>query len=290
MDVSVKKQNKTTSKEIILIIIGILMVACAIHFFLVPSHLSTGGAGGLAIVLSHYLPFDVGPIYTVLNIILFTIGFIFIGREFGLKSIIVTLALSGIVWLFEIIFPNPQPLSDNLFLLVFIGTMLQGAGVGIVLNQYTSTGGTDIIAKILQKYFGIELNIGCMITDSIVVILAGYTFGVEIMLYSIVGVIINSALVGIVINRLNASKLCYINTSKVDVVCEYILNKLERSANIIPSYGAYTKIEQKLILTAITGREFMRLKEYVHSIDPKAFVVVASANEVLGEKWRRFIG
>lgn len=289
MDVTVKSQPKTTAKEIILIIIGVLMVAFAIHFFLVPSHLSTGGASGLAIVLSHFLPFDVGPIYTAVNIILFAVGIIFIGRDFGIKTIVVTLSLSGVVWLLEVIFPDPKPLSDNLFLLVFLGTIIQGAGVGIVLNQYTSTGGTDIIAKILQKYLGIELNVGCMIADSIVVILAGYAFGIEIMLYSVVGVIINSALVGIVINSLNASKLCYINTSKVEEVCDFIIENLDRSANIIPARGAYSKIEQRLIFTAISGREFMKLKEYVHSIDSKAFVVVASANEVLGEKWRRFI-
>lgn len=289
MDVTVKSKPSITAKEAILIVIGVLMVAFAIHFFLVPNHLSTGGASGLAIVLSHFLPFDVGPIYTFVNIVLFAIGLIFIGKDFGIKTIIVTLSLSGVVWLLEVIFPNPQPLSDNLFLLVFLGTLIQGAGVGIVLNQYTSTGGTDIIAKILQKYLGIELNIGCMIADFIVVLLAGYAFGIEIMLYSVVGVIINSALVGIVINGLNSSKLCYINTSKVEEVCDFILDDLDRSANIIPSRGAYSKVEQRLIFTAINGREFMKLKSYVHSIDPKAFVVVASANEVIGEKWRRFI-
>ena len=131
MDVTVKSKRTTTTKEIVLITIGVLMVAVAIHFFLVPSNLTTGGAGGLAIVLAHYLPFDVGPIYTALNIILFLVGLVFIGKDFGLKTVIVTLSLSGVVWLLEILYPNPAPLSDNLFLIVFLGTIIQGAGVGI---------------------------------------------------------------------------------------------------------------------------------------------------------------
>ena len=290
MDVTVKCKRTTTTKEIVLITIGVLMVAVAIHFFLVPSNLTTGGAGGLAIVLAHYLPFDVGPIYTALNIILFLVGLVFIGKDFGLKTVIVTLSLSGVVWLLEILYPNPAPLSDNLFLIVFLGTIIQGAGVGIVLNQYTSTGGTDIIAKIFQKYFGLNLSIGCFIADFVVVVLAGIAFGFELMLYSVVGVLINSALIDIVIDGLNSSKLCYINTSKVPEVCEFIIKDLDRSANLLNSRGAYSQQEFQLILTAINNREFMRLKEFVHSIDPKAFVVVSSANEVLGEKWRKFIG
>ncbi len=288
MDVTIKQKSKTTPKEIVLILIGIIMIACAIHFFLVPSNLTTGGAGGLSIVLSNYLPFEVGPIYTAINIILFGIGFIFIGKSFGLKTIIVTLSLSGLVWALEIIFPNPKPISNDLLLTVIMGTLIQGTGVGIVLNQYTSTGGTDIIAKILQKYFGIDLGVGCAIADSIVTILAGITFGKEIMLYSVLGALINSALVSAVINSLNASKLCYINTDKYREVCDFIITRLDRSASIIPSEGAYSKKAQNMVLTALNSREYMRLKEYVHEIDPKAFIVVAGANEIIGLKWRRF--
>lgn len=290
MNKNLNNKKSTNLKELSLISLGIIMVATAVHFFLVPSNLTTGGAGGLAIVLAHYLPFNVGPIYTVLNIILFAVGLIFVGKSFGVKTIIVDMTLSAVVWLFEIIFPNPKPLSDNLILILLVGTILQGAGVGLVLNQYTSTGGTDIIAKILQKYFGLNLSIGCFITDMIVVIMAGLAFGTELMLYSFIGVLINSVLINTVIDGLNSSKMCFINTSKVDEVSDFIINDLHRSANLIPSEGAYTHEKRKMILTAINNREYMQLKAYVHSIDPKAFVLVSSTNEVLGEKWRRFIG
>ncbi len=252
-----KIKHKYNWKEIALIINGITLVASAIHFFLVPSNLTSGGASGIAIVLSHYIP--------------------------------LTLALSGLVWLFEIIFPNPKPLSDDLFLIITLGMIIQGIGVGMVLNQYTSTGGTDIIAKIMQKYLGLDLGIGCVIADLVVSIFAGSAFGMNIFLYSVMGVIINGAVVSITISGLNTSKLCYINTKEVDLVSKFIIEDLDRSANLIPYKGAYSKKDNVLIQTAVSTREYIRLKEFVNDTDPTAFVVTSSANEILGEKWRRFI-
>lgn len=284
-----KIQHKYTVKEVVLIMIGILLVASAIHFFLVPSNLTSGGASGIAIVLSHYIPLGVGPLFILVNIVLFIMGFIFIGKDFGTKTIIVTLVLSGLVWLFEIIFPNPKPLSDDLFLVITLGMIIQGIGVGMVLNQYTSTGGTDIVAKILQKFLGLDLGIGCLMADLVVSFFAGSAFGMNIFLYSVMGVIINGAVVSITISGLNTSKLCYINTKEVELVSKFIIEDLDRSANLIPYKGAYTKNDNVLIQTAVSTREYIRLKEFVNDADPAAFVVTSSANEILGEKWRRFI-
>lgn len=167
--------------------------------------------------------------------------------------------------------------------------IIQGIGVGMVLNQYTSTGGTDIIAKIMQKYLGLDLGIGCVIADLVVSIFAGSAFGMNIFLYSVMGVIINGAVVSITISGLNTSKLCYINTKEVDLVSKFIIEDLDRSANLIPYKGAYSKKDNVLLQTAVSTREYIRLKEFVNDVDPTAFVVTSSANEILGEKWRRFI-
>lgn len=289
-DISVDKiKHKTTAREIILIIIGILMVASGIHFFLVPSNLSTGGASGLAVVLSHYIPIGYGAIFTALNIILFLFGFLIIGKEFGIKTVIVTFTLSGVVWLMEYLIPVTKPLTNDLLLNTIMGTMLQGAGVGIVLNQYTSTGGTDIIAKILQKFFGLDLGAGCLITDALIVIAAFKTFGVEIFLYSVIGIIVNSVMVSVTISGQNTSRFVFINSLKYKEIADFIVNDLDRTANLIPYVGAYSKSENTLIVTCISNREYMKLKEYVYNLDNRAFVVVSSASEVLGEKWRRFL-
>lgn len=289
-DISVDKINhKTTTKEILMIIVGILMVATGIHFFLVPSNLSTGGASGLSVVLSHYIPISYGAIFTALNIILFLVGFLIIGKEFGIKTVIVTFALSGTVWVMEYLFPITKPLTDDLLLNTIMGTMLQGVGVGIVLNQYTSTGGTDIIAKILQKFFGLDLGAGCLVTDAIIVIAAFKTFGVEIFLYSVIGIIINSVMVSVTISGQNTSRFVFINSLKYKEISDFIVNDLDRTANLIPYVGAYSKKENTLIVTCISNREYMKLKEYVYGVDNRAFVIVSSASEILGEKWRRFL-
>lgn len=289
-DVSVGQiKHKTTAKEVIYIIIGLIMLASGIHFFLVPQHLSTGGASGLSIVLSHYIPLEYGVIFALLNIALFAIGFIFIGKEFGFTSIVVTLALSGMIYLLEKFVPITEPITDDILLNVLIGTMLQGIGVGIVLNQYTSTGGTDILAKILQKYFGISLSTGCLMVDAAIVIFAGKTFGVKIFFYSIIGSIMTSKMVGVAINGLNQSRFVFINSKKHEEIADYLVNNLDRTANLIPYTGAYSRQENVLIVTAISNREYMKLKEYIHNIDDRAFVIVSSASEILGEKWRRFV-
>lgn len=289
-DISVDKiKHKTTAREIIFIIVGILMVASGIHFFLVPSNLSTGGASGLSVVLSHYIPLGYGAIFTALNIILFLVGFLIIGKEFGIKTVIVTFALSGTVWLMEYLVPITKPLTNDLLLNTIMGTMLQGVGVGIVLNQYTSTGGTDIVAKILQKFFGMDLGVGCLITDALIVIAAFKTFGVEIFLYSVIGIIINSVMVSVTISGLNTNRFVFINSLKHKEISDFIVNELDRTANLIPYVGAYSKTENTLIVTCISNREYMKLKEYVYSVDNRAFVIVSSASEILGEKWRRFL-
>ena len=289
-DISVDKiKHKTTFTEVLLIGLGVLMVASGIHFFLVPSNLSTGGASGLAVVLSHYIPLDYGPIFALLNIILFAVGFMIIGKEFGIKTVLVTAALSGAVWLMEYFLPVTNPLTDDLLLNTIMGTMLQGVGVGIVLNQYTSTGGTDIIAKILQKFFGLDLGAGCLITDALIVLAAANAFGIEIFLYSVIGIIVNSVMVSVTISGMNTSRFVFINSLKHKEISDYLVNELDRTANLIPYVGAYSKKENTLIVTCISNREYMKLKEYIYSIDSRAFVIVSSAIEILGEKWRRFL-
>lgn len=289
-DISVDKiKHKTTFTELLLIGLGVLMVASGIHFFLVPSNLSTGGASGLAVVLSHYIPLDYGPVFALLNIILFAVGFMIIGKEFGIKTVLVTAALSGAVWLMEYFLPVTNPLTDDLLLNTIMGTMLQGVGVGIVLNQYTSTGGTDIIAKILQKFSGLDLGAGCLITDALIVLAAANAFGIEIFLYSVIGIIVNSVMVSVTISGMNTSRFVFINSLKHKEISDYLVNELDRTANLIPYAGAYSKKENTLIVTCISNREYMKLKEYIYSIDSRAFVIVSSASEILGEKWRRFL-
>jgi len=266
--------------------IGVLMIAASIHFFLLPSKFSLGGATGMALVLSNYIPLSTGALLVAVNIVLFALGFLIIGNKFGVKTVCSSLGLSGVVWLLEIFVPIQTPIVNDTFLQLVIAVLLYGVGVGLVLNQYASTGGSDIAAMILQKYTGLDLGKGCLLTDFIITLFAGFAYGKEIALFSLVGVIINGIVIDSTIDGMNISKYCVINTNKPEELSSFIL-QLGRSANVYKAAGAYTKTEHSVIQTVMSRRDFVKLKNYLGEHDPKAFMVVTNAHSVFGWHWRR---
>ena len=265
---------------------GVLMIAAGIHFFLLPSHLSLGGATGIALVLSNYLPLSTGALLVAVNLVLFVLGFLIIGNKFGIKTVCSSLTLSGTVWLLEILIPVSEPLVKDTFLQLVIAVLLYGGGVGIVLNRYASTGGSDIAAMILQKYAGLDLGKGCLLTDFVITLFAGFAYGRETALFSLVGVIINGLVIDFVIDGLNTSKYCVINTDKPEALCAFMV-ALGRSANVYRATGAYTRAERTVIQTVMSRRDFVKLKDFLNVNDPRAFMVVTNAHSVFGWHWRR---
>lgn len=277
-------KNKVVS--FLYIAIGVLMIGASIHFFLLPAKLSLGGATGMALVLSKYLPLSTGALLVVINIVLFALGFLIIGNKFGLKTVCASLGLSVVVWLLEVFIPIHEPLVENMFLQLIVAVLIYGTGVGLVLNQYASTGGSDIFAMIIQKYTGLDLGKGCLISDFVITLFAGFAYGREIALFSLVGVIINGLVIDSTIEGMNSSKYCVINTDKSEELCDFLV-KLGRSANVYKATGAFTKAERSVIQTVISRRDFVKLKTYLAQNDEKAFMVVTNAHSVFGWHWKR---
>ncbi|MDO5018713.1 MAG: YitT family protein [Lagierella massiliensis] len=282
-------ERATKRREITNIIIGILLISLGIHLFLAPNNLTLGGGAGLAIVFGNIFSISTGPMLIIINVVLFIVGFIFLGPAFGKRTIIASLGVSLTVWVLDIMFPVTKPIVDNLFIQLVACVMMYGTGVAIVLNNYASTGGSDIFAKIFNKYFGLDLGKGCLITDFAITLFAWYQFGTEIAIYSLVGVVLNGTIIDNTINGLNTSKLCFINTSKPEEVCKFLTENLTRSANIYKAVGAYTGIEKDVIQTVVSNRDYIALKRYIKDLDPLAFIVAASASETLGWRWRSII-
>ena len=282
-------EKKSTRKEYINMAIGVILIALGIHLFLAPTKLTLGGGAGLAIVLNSVFPISTGAWPVIINVVLFIIGFIFLGPSFGKRTIVASLGLSVLVWILDIAFPIKEPIVDNLFIQLVACVLMYGRGVAMVLNSYGSTGGSDIFAKILNKYFGLDLGKGCLIVDFSITLLAWYQFGTEIALYSLVGVVLNGTVIDNTINGLNTSKLCFINTSKTKEVCEFLTDNLTRSANVYKAIGAYTGVEKDVIQTVVSNRDYIVLKRYIRDIDPLAFIVAASASETLGWRWRSIV-
>ena len=277
---------KSQLKSFLYIIAGVIMVAVGIHFFLLPSKLSIGGATGMALVLSKYIPLSTGALLVVVNIVLFALGFLIIGNKFGVKTVCASLGLSATVWLLEIFIPIKEPIVHNTFLQLIIAVLLYGTGAGLVLNQYASTGGSDIFAMIFQKYTGLDLGKGCLITDFVITLFAGFAYGTEIALFSLVGVIMNGLVIDSTIEGMNSSKYCVINTDNPEALCEFLV-ELGRSANVYKATGAFTKAERSVIQTVMSRRDFVKLKNFLSKNDEKAFMVVTNAHSVFGWHWKR---
>jgi uncharacterized membrane-anchored protein YitT (DUF2179 family) len=277
-------------KEYILITIGIIMVSVGIYFFLIPSNLATGGVSGLAIIISNYIPsLPVGLLMLILNIVLFIIGFLIIGPSFGIKTIYASLGLSGFIWVLPKLIPISKPMANDLMIQLLFGIGISGLGMAIVFNQNASTGGTDIIAKIINKFFHVDMGKSLLMADFIITLMAGLTFGVQAGMYALLGVVLNGFVIDSFINGLNISKQVTIISSKGLEIKDFIINKLERGVTIYDAKGAYSGQPKEVLITIMSRREFIKLKDFIKEIDNRAFITVSDVHEVLGEGFKEFI-
>lgn len=260
------------------------MVAAGIYFFLMPGNLAIGGANGLAIVINQWMPsLSIGVLMIIINIILFILGFLIIGTGFGIKTIYAGMGISVIVSIFEKTIPIHDVIVEDIILQIVFGVFISAIGMGIVFNQNASTGGTDIIAKILNKFFGIDLGKGVMIADLAIIIAAAFSFGMELGMYSLLGAIINSIVIDSTIEGMNLSKAVNIVSEHSEEIQKYIVDELERGATIYEAKGAYTGNKKDVIITVVDRRDFIKLKNHIRETDREAFVTVSNIYEVLGD-------
>ncbi|MCF6459973.1 YitT family protein [Clostridium sp. Cult3] len=275
---------KRKIKEYLLITVGMIMVAIGLYFFLMPGKLAIGGANGLAMVINHWVPFiSVGTLMIIINIVLFIIAFLVIGTNFGVKTIYASLGTSVMVSLFEKAVPIYEPIVGDIILQLISGVFISAIGMGIVFNQNASTGGTDIIAKILNMFFGIGLGKAVMFSDIVITIGAGFAFGPELGMYALLGIIINSVVIDSTIEGMNLSKAVSIVSEHSEGIKDYIIYELERGATIYEAKGAYTDHKKDVIVTVVDRKDFIKLKNHIKSIDKNAFVTVSNIYEVLGD-------
>mgnify|MGYP001038282032 CR=1 FL=1 len=210
MDLSVKKV-----REFLLLNIGLFLVGAGIYYFMVPNNLAAGGVSGLAMVINSYFPgVPIGALMLGMNIVLFIAAAILISVSFAIKTVYSSFALSGMIWLMELVYPIKAPIIDDLLIQLLFGIIISAFGMGIVFNQNGSTGGTDIIAKIINKYFHIPIGKGLLAADFLITLFAGVTFGPKIGMYALLGVFINGFAIDMVIDGFNVVKQVVIITEK----------------------------------------------------------------------------
>lgn len=276
-------------KEYILITIGFLIVALSIKLFLEPNKIAAGGVMGIAIIVNEIFPIlSVGLLMTLLNSVLFIVAFSVIGGKFGAKTIYSSLGLSGVVWIMDHLFTFGT-ITNNILLATLFGTLLSGIGMGIVFNQNASTGGTDIIAKILNKFFHIDIGKSLLIVDIIITLFAGATLGADLGMFSLLSVIIQGFIIDMVIEGFNICKQIMIISKKNEEISKYIIEKLERGCTVFNGKGGYTGDDTFILYTVLNRNEFIKLRKYIKEVDGNAFIAVSDAREVLGNGFNNIV-
>ena len=271
---------KNKINEVLRICVGTLIVACAVYFFMLPSHVSVGSAAALAMILSNFIPLPISAITLGLNVFLLIIGFLLIGPEFGAKTVFCSLLMPGYMAIFEQVFPNFQSLTNDPTLDVICYTLVVGIGLSILFTCNASSGGLDIVAKIMNKYLHLELGKAMSLSGMLVALASALCYDSKTVVLSVLGTYFGGMVVDHFIFGINIKRRVCIISPKVDEIVSYILHELHSGASLNHTIGAYENAVRKEIITIVDKQEYRALMDYVRKVDPKAFVTVYSVSDM----------
>ncbi len=278
--------SKRAIVDYLFILLGAFIQALALRLFLVPSDLVSGGISGLAQLINHYTNFPIGLIVLLGNIPLFVLGWQYLGGpRFAIRTILSIVAFSVFVDTLVLFLPGVA-LTDDMVLNTLYGGLLMGIGLGIVYRGRGTSGGTDILGRILNRHSGITISQAYLITDSLVVLGAGFIFGWSKALYGLVLIYVSGLAAEIALQGTNIIRTAMIVTSETEAVMHAIMHDLERGVTILSGTGGYTGEPRAVIYCTVSRMEINRLKILVHDIDPRAFMVIGQAQEALGEGFK----
>lgn len=266
--------------EFVSITFATIIVAAAVFFFLVPSNVSVGSISGLAIVLSNFVPLPVSAITMFLNVGLLIIGFLLVGREFGVKTVYTSILLPAVMWVFEVIFPNYQSMTGDQTLDVIGYIVFVSFGLAMLFNRNASSGGLDIVAKLLNKFFHMELGKAMSFAGMAVALSSALVYDKKTVVLSILGTYFNGLVLDHCIFGSTIKKRVCIISKKHKELLDYILYDLVSGATTYKAYGAYSGTEFTEINTIVDKNEYRQLMNFIVKNDPDAFVTVYAVNEM----------
>lgn len=274
-------------REFGLLNLGTFLTAIGSYFFKFPNNFSTGGVTGLSVVLTHYFPsLSNGTVVSVINIALMVVGLVLLGKEFGFKTFYVTIAFSAMLKLFETVIPLTQPLTDQPFMELLFGVFLPAWGSAMLFNIGSSTGGTDIIAMVVKKYFKCHIGKALLVVDFFITVMTFVAFGPTTGLFSILGLVMRSFAVDFFLEEMNTYKSFTIITDHAEEIYQYITQVLHRGATIYHAEGVFEHSNKTIILTAQSKQQGIKLQELIKKTDPHAFVLISNTSEIIGKGFR----
>ena len=274
---------KLKLKNFSLLTISTLIMAVGIYFFKFTNNFTFGGITGIAVLVAKFLPISASDFSFVVNILLLIIGWIVLGKSFAEKTAYSTILLSVSLSLLERIYPMSHPLTNEPLLELIFAILLPALGSAILFNIGASSGGTDVIAMILKKYTSVDIGKGLMISDLIFTLAGFLVFNVKTGLYSLLGLIMRSALIDNFIESFNRSKYFHVVTSNATCICDFIQNDLQRGATIVNATGAFTGDDKYIILTVLSPSQAVKLRNFIKEHDPKAFLLISNTSEIIGK-------
>ena len=267
-------------KETVILTVAVAIMAAAVYFFLVPSHTSVSSISGLGIVLSNFVPLQLSAITMILNVVLLIIGFFTCGREFGVKTVYTSVMLPLFLGLFEIIFPNFGSMTDSQELDVLCYILVVSVGLSILFNRNASSGGLDIVAKIMNKYLHMELGKAMSLSGMCVALSAALVYDKKTVVLSILGTYFNGIVLDHFIFDHNIKRRVCIITKKEEKLRQFIIHDLHSGATIYEAIGAYNMEKRHEIITIVDKGEYQKLMKFINQEDPKAFITVYNVSNM----------
>ena len=267
-------------KETGILTVAVAIIAAAVYFFLVPSHASVSSISGLGIVLSNFIPLPLSVITIILNVVLLLIGFATCGKEFGVKTVYTSVMLPVFLGLFEMLFPNFGSMTDSQELDVLCYILVVSVGLSILFNRNASSGGLDIVAKIMNKYLHMELGKAMSLSGMCVALSAALVYDKKTVVLSILGTYFNGIILDHFIFDNNIKRRVCIITKKEEELRQFITRDLHSGAPIYEATGAYNFEKHNEIITIVDKSEYQKLMKFINELDPKAFITVYNVSSM----------
>ena len=274
---------KANFKNFSLLTASTLIMAVGIYFFKFANNFTFGGITGFAVLVAKFTPLSASDFSLVANILLLVVGWIILGKSFAAKTAYSTILLSVTLSLFERVYPMSHPLTNEPLLELIFAILLPALGSAILFNIGASSGGTDVIAMVLKKYTSVDIGRGLMISDVLFTLCAFFVFDVKTGLYSLLGLIMRSALIDNFIESLNRSKYFHVVCSDPKPICNFIEKNLVRGATIVNAKGSFTGDNKYIILTVLSPSQAVKLRNFIKENSPGAFLLISNTSEIIGK-------
>lgn len=274
-----KKSISKTIKEFAGITVGLILTAGALDIFLIPNRLAAGGVSGLSTVLHYLFGLPVGLMMLVFNVFLLALGTRIFGKIYGAKTVYGAIGVSILV---DLLYPFVPKITGDPMLSAVYGGILSGLGMGIVFRYGGNTGGTDIIAQIMQKFTNVPVGKAFLLVDGMVMLVAAAVFGIKLALYGMLSVFIMGWVIDLIQEGISSEKVVYIISDKAREIAERIMSELDRGATFLKSEGAFSGQERDMLFVVIERKQVEPLIEIIRETDPAAFVIIHEAREVIG--------